>query len=323
MAYKAPGKHFRKGMSLIETMRMFPDDATTEAWFVKIRWSHGPACPHCGSTNVLSGAKHATMPYRCREKGCRKRFSVRTGTVMQSSNLGYQIWAMAIYLCLTSLKGVSSMKLHRDLNITQKSAWHLAHRLRKALESRGGMFSGPVEVDETYMGGKRANMSNAKRKELAGTGRGAVDKVASEGPRQQPHRGQGRRVHGQADPQGFVVAHTAPGAIVYTDEASAYEGMPFEHESVKHSVAEYVRDMAHTSGMESFWSMLKRAHKGTFHKMSPKHLGRYVTEFAGRHNIRESDVIDQMGAVVLGMDGKRLKYVELIEPNGLNSGART
>ena len=98
-------------MSLIEFMRMFPDDATAEAWFVKVRWPRGPACPYCGSVNVLNGAKHATMPYRCREKEGRKRFSVRTGTVMQSSNLGYQTWAMAIYVCLTSLKGVSSMKL--------------------------------------------------------------------------------------------------------------------------------------------------------------------------------------------------------------------
>ena len=244
---------------------------------------------------------------------------------MQSSNLGYQIWAMAIYLCLTSLKGVSSMKLHRDLNITQKSAWHLAHRLRKALESPGGMFSGPVEVDETYMGGKRRNMSNAKRKELAGTGRGSVGKVAVVGAKDRATNRVAVKVVESTDKptlQGFVVEHTAPGATVYSDEASAYEGLPFEHESVRHSVSEYVRGMAHTNGMESFWSMLKRAHTGTFHKMSPKHLDRYVTEFAERHNMRENDTIDQMGAVVLGMDGRRLRYDDLIAPNGLNSGAR-
>ena len=229
MAQKAPGKHFRKGMSLIDIMRMFPDNATAEAWFVKIHWPHGPACPHCGSTNVLSGAKHSTMPYRCREKECRKRFSVRTGTVMQSSNLGYQIWAMAIYLCLTSLKGLSSMKLHRDLNITQKSAWHLAHRLRKALESRGGMFSGPVEVDETYMGGKRRNMSNAKRKELAGTGRGSVGKVAVVGAKDRASNRVAAKVVTSTDKptlQGFVVEHAAPGATVYSDEASRLRRHP-------------------------------------------------------------------------------------------------
>jgi len=111
--------------------------------------------------------------------------------------------------------------------------------------------------------------------------------------------------------QGFVASHAAPGATVYTDDASAYKGMPFNHESVRHSVGEYVSDMAHTNGIESFWSMLKRAHKGTFHKISPKHLQRYVNEFAGRHGIREQDTIDQMQSVIAGMVGKRLMYREL------------
>ena len=119
-----------------------------------------------------------------------------------------------------------------------------------------------------------------------------------------------------------MVEHTAPGATVYTDEASAYEGLPFPHESVKHSVSEYVRGMAHTNGAESFWSMLKRAHMGTFHKMSPKHLDRYVTEFSGKHNLRESDTEAQLTNIAQRMDGKRLRYVDLTEPNGLDSGAR-
>ncbi len=104
--------------------------------------------------------------------------------------------------------------------------------------------------------------------------------------------------------QGFVVKHTAPDATVYTDEASAYEGLPMMHEAVKHSVKEYVRGQVHTNGAESFWSMLKRGYVGIYHKMSPKHLDRYVTEFEGRHNIREQDTIDQMGSVVVGMGGK-------------------
>ena len=325
MAQKAPGKAHRKGISLVEIMRMFPDDTTAEAWFAKSRWPGGPACPHCGSTRVQSGAAHK-MPYRCREKECRKRFSVKTGTLMQASNLGYQVWAIAIYLSLTSLKSVSSMKLHRDLNITQKSAWFLAHRLRKAFTEQGAMFSGPVEADETYFGGQRKNMSNARRKELAGTGRGAVGKVAVVGVKDRDTKKVRAKVTQSVTApalQGFVAEHTAPGATVYTDEASAYEGLPFEHETVKHSVSEYVRDMAHVNGVESFWSMLKRAHKGTFHKMSPKHLDRYVTEFAGKHNLRESDTEDQLVTVAQRMDGKRLRYKDLIAPNGLDSGARS
>ena len=301
MAHEAPGKHFRKGMSLIEVMRMFPDDATAETWFVKVRWPHGPACPYCGSTNVLSGAKHKTMPYRCREKECRKRFSVRAGTVMQSSNLGYQVWAMAIYLCLTSLKGVSSMKLHRDLKITQKSAWHLAHRIRKALESSGGMFSGPVEVDETYMGGRRANMPQVKRERLSG--RGATHMTAVVGAKDRATNQVAAQVVTRTDKptlHGFIAAHAAPDATIYTDEGAAYTTLPNPHEAVNHKAMEYVRGDVHTNGMESFWSMLKRAHKGTFHKMSPKHLDRYVTEFESRHNFRDDDTIDQMGASCLG-----------------------
>ena len=123
--------------------------------------------------------------------------------------------------------------------------------------------------------------------------------------------------------QGFVTAHTAEDAKVYTDEAQAYEGMPREHETVKHSVSEYVRGMAHTNGMESFWSMLKRGYVGTYHKMSPKHLDRYVQEFTGRHNVRGEDTIDQMALAVSGMAGKRLRYRDLIADNGLHSGART
>ena len=325
MTRKAPGKAFRKGISLVDLFGMFPDDATAEAWFAKTRWPHGPACPHCGSTRVLSGANHATMPYRCREKGCRKRFSVKTGTVMEASNIGYQKWAIAIYLALTSLKSISSMKLHRDLNITQKSAWHMAHRLRRAFAENGGSFSGPVEVDESYFGGRRANMSNAKRKELAGTGRGAMGKTAVVGIKDRATNQVRAKVTGSvAAPalQGFVIDHTVPGATVYSDDASAYNGLPFPHETVKHSVSEYVRDMAHTNGVESFWATLKRAHKGVFHKFSPKHLDRYVQEFAGKHNLRPADTRDQMRTLVEGMDGKRLTYEQLIAPNGLDSGAR-
>ena len=326
MSHKAPGKSHREGMSLIQAMRKFPSDAVAEAWFARIRWPNGPACPECGSVNVQTGAAHPTMPYRCRERACRKRFSVRMGTVMESSKLGYQTWAIAIYLFLTNLKSVSSMKLHRDLDITQKSAWHLAHRLRKAFESDDGLFQGPVEVDETYMGGRRANMSNARRKELVGTGRGAVGKAAVVGVKDRATKHVAARVVSATDKptlQGFVCEHTAPGATVYSDDASAYEGMPFDHGTVKHSLSEYVKGDIHTNGIESFWSMLKRAHKGTFHKLSPKHLNRYVQEFASKHNLRDEDTLDIMAALVTGMDGKSLTYDQLTAPNGLDSGARS
>ena len=198
MAQDAPGKHFRKGISLVELFRMFPNDETAEAWFADMRWPHGPGCPHCGSVRVLSGAKHATMPYRCREKECRKRFSLKTGTVMEASNIGYQKWAIAIYLSLTSLKSVSSMKLHRDLGVTQKSAWHMAHRLRRAFAAKGGPFAGPVEVDETYMGRKAQEHVERQAPGVGGYGprsRGQDGGSRDAGPGDQSGSGEGCREH--------------------------------------------------------------------------------------------------------------------------------
>ena len=325
MAQKAPGKAHRKGITLAGLLRLFPDDAAAERWFVEQRWGDEPWCPHCGSVNVREDHKHPTMSHRCREKECRKHFSVRTESVMARSKLGYQEWVIAIFLLTTSLKGVSSMKLHSDLGITQKSAWHLAHRLREAwTEAQAATFGGPIEADETFMGGKRRNMSNASRKLLANTGRGAVGKTAIVGVKDRPTKKVRAKVTEKLDAaalQGFVIEHAAAGASVYTDEATAYTGLP-NHETVRHSVSEYVRGQVHTNDMESFWSMLKRGYVGVYHKMSPKHLDRYVTEFVGRQNFRDADTIDQMGCVAKGLLGKRLQYNDLIARNGLDSGAR-
>ena len=302
-------------MSLAEFFKAFPDGATAERFYIESRWPHGIHCPSCGSTNVLSGAKHKTMPYRCREKNCRKRFSVRTRTVMEASNLGLHTWLTATYLMTTSLKSVSNMKLHRDLDITQKSAWFLAHRLRETWKKNELPFLGSVEADETTMGGSRKNMPHRKRKKLKG--RGTVGKTIVAGVKDRATNKVSAAVVERTDAytlKTFVEDRVRNDAAVFTDDHPAYQGMVyFEHDSVKHSAGEYAKKGGvHTNGIESFWSMLKRAHKGTFHKISPKHMDRYVTEFAGRHNARGLDTEDQMKSVVEGMVGRRLRYPDLI-----------
>ena len=297
----------------MQLFRMFPDEKTARTWYEKQVWPNGPRCPKCGTDNVQANIKHKTMTHRCRQCMGKPRFSVRTGTLLQSSKLPFRTWVIAIYLFTTGIKGTSSMKLHRDLDVTYKTAWHLSHRIRKAFEMDTPEFEGPAEVDEAFFGGKEGNKHARKRTHPGG---GTAGKVAVVGIKDR-ETGQ---VHAEVAPltdkaslHAFVQKSTVSGATVYTDEAQAYKGMAdVKHKAVKHSVGEYVNGQATTNGIESFWALMKRGYYGTYHHWSEKHMERYIDEFEGRFNARSLDTIDQMRLIAMGMNGKRLQYADLV-----------
>ena len=312
MSSTGPGKSYRKGITLMDAVKRFDTEEKAEAWFVEQRWPDGPVCPYegCESTRVTIVANRKPQPYRCRE--CRKFFSIKTGTMMHSSNIELSKWAIAFYLHATSLKGVSSMKLHRDLGIGQKAAWYMGHRIRGMWGKEEDKFAGAVEADETYIGGKEGNKHEDKKLRA---GRGTVGKAPVVGIRQRETGRIATEVVESTDKdtlQDFVLRHTIPGTTVYTDEASAYVGLPRPHEAVKHSANEYVRGMAHTNGLESHWALFKRGIDGTFHHISVKHLPRYTREFEGRHNARPLDTAEIMGQIARDSAGKRMTYASLI-----------
>lgn len=231
---------------------------------------------------------------------------------MERSHIPLRKWAWGTYRWVVSLKGVSAMRLHRDLEISYSSAWFMAHRLREAFSDDGdSLFTGPVEVDEVYLGGKRKNMPK-KRAKLEG--RGPVGKTPVIGIQDRKTN----QVSARAVPdttkntlQVFVHDRIESSTMVYTEAASPYVSLD-NHESVKHSIMEYVRGEVHTNGVESFWSLLKRGYIGTFHHFSAKHCQRYLDEFVGRHNIRVLDTIDQMRSLADRMIGHRIMYRDLI-----------
>ena len=223
---KAPGRSYRKGVTLFELVEMFPDEETATEWFERILWPEERCCGHCGSLRTGPVPNRKPQPYWCSD--CRSYFSVRTGTAIARSNVPLRKWAVAIYLCLTSLKSVSSMKLHRDIGVSQKTAWFMLQRIREAwMDESDDDFDGPVETDTTHVGGLAKNMHAWQRRRP--TGRGGVDKTPVVGIRDRATR----RVRAAVAPdtsgatlRGFVAEHSKSDVMVYTDGDFAYKPLP-------------------------------------------------------------------------------------------------
>jgi transposase-like protein len=300
--------------SLIQVLDYFKDENTCITYLANSRWGSTPSCPHCGTV----GAYVTNRGFKCKAKECQKKFTITTGTIFENTKLSLRYWFAAIYLATAHKKGISSMQLSRDLNITQKTAWFLLHRIREMLTNNAPeMLEGIVEVDETYIGGKHRNKHAKARKVLNDKGTGAINKTPVVAMLQRD----GSIItivtplaNGEAI-KPFIYANVKPGTTIITDGFGAYKGLDktYTHEVVMHSENEYVKGVnIHTNSIEGFWSQLKRGIIGIYHQVSPKHLHRYCHEFGFKYNTRKSLDTVRFEDAIKNINGIRLTYANLI-----------
>ncbi|MEO7191748.1 MAG: IS1595 family transposase [Vicinamibacterales bacterium] len=304
--------------TLQQAIEFFLSPENCERFMVELRWPGGVSCPRCGSVNVLRLAKQRR--WECREKHPRRQFSAKVGTIFEDSPLPLKSWLMVVWMTSNCKNGVSSYEIHRALGVTQKTAWFMLHRVRLAMQSvGGGKLSGEVEVDETFIGGKARFMHKGKR-EQAIKGRGHSGKAAVMGLLQR-HSGKGQsKVRLEVVPttrknvlHPIVEQHVEDGSSVYSDALKSYQnlGLYYQHQVVDHAEC-YVRGEVHTNGLENFWSLLKRAIKGTYVSVEPFHLFRYLDEQAFRFNSRDGNDADRFVATMKQIEGRRVMYKDLI-----------
>jgi transposase-like protein len=301
--------------TLVDAIKHFSDEQVCIDAVAEMRWPDGEiSCMGCGEIgNTLWLAKQKR--WKCR--GCKKQFSVKVGTIFHDSPLGLDKWMVAMWMLANCRNGVSSYEIARTIGITQKSAWHMMHRIRKAMmDNSGGKLGGnaPVEIDETFVGGKVKNMHKSKRVKglnySAGNGKTIVMGMLERGGKVRAGVIADRK---KANMQPILDGNVEAGSHIITDEHATYPfiATPYYHEIINH-IEGYVRDHVHTNGIENFWSCLKRGLNGTYISVEPMHLDRYVDEQVFRFNLRHNQTdASRFKAVLKDIVGRRLTYAEL------------
>jgi transposase-like protein len=307
----------KQPQTLQEAIVYFSNPDNCLEYMVAHRWPDGVECPTCGRKDVSYLANQ--KKWQCKSGHAKRQFTAKIGTIFEDSPLGLETWLPAVWIITTAKNGVSSCEIARSLGVTQKSAWFMLHRIRKAMQNGsmmklGGKGGAGIEVDETFIGGKARNMHlSVKGRRITGTG--TKDRVAVIGILER-----GGEIRVSVVPsrkkkvlQAEVRKHVEAGSNVYTDLLLSYEGLEadYAHRVVDHAV-EYVNGMIHTNGLENFWSLLKRGIGGTYVSVEPFHLFRYLDEQAFRYNNRKnkSDA-DRFSMVLSQVAGKRLTYAEV------------
>lgn len=297
--------------SLLEATRLFSDADKAHEYLAKLRWPDGVVpCPKCGKQEHYWLANQRR--WKC--KSCKKQFSVKVGTIFEDSPLGLDKWLVAVWLITNAKNGISSCEISRALEVTQKTAWFMLHRIRLAM--RQGSFEklvDDVEADETYIGGKARNMHKHVREEKI-TGRGVAGKAIVLGVLERDGQVRTMVVETSRRPgiHAFVRKHVTTGSNLFTDALRSYRGLEteYKHGIIDHAQS-YVEGAVHTNGMENYWSLLKRTLSGTYVSVEPFHLFRYLDEQAFRFNERNRNDGERFAAVASQVEGRRLTYARL------------
>lgn len=297
-------------VSLFDLQQKFPTEEAAETWLVSLLHPNGLRCPACESDNVQHRRTRIPQPYRCAD--CFKDFSVRTGTLMHGSKLPLRKWVFALYL-MARPKGIPSTQLARDLGVTQKTAWYLGHRIRRACKHKTRLLFGQVEIDEAYIGGIEKNKHAKKKQKQGGGHKGKVPVVGMLERETKRIRAFVMPNVTKGNMHQAIEERIAPSTIIYTDELKIYTKLKNHfHEQVQHGKGQYVNGDVHTNSLESFWALLKRSYKGVHHYMSPKHLDWYVLEAVARHNWRSSGPLGFLTNLAGNLRHPPLTYQELI-----------